>query len=218
MHAVWRALLAALLLGGLGVGFSAPVSDASPQSFRPVSDVRGPVAEAGLGDRVYDVNDNDPDELCGSDNPRKQKKCRYNGWDNLNQNDNDDQEMYQASVLDPSATGARVTVDGLSVELWKSSESPVINTPLVIVVQGDGAAIERVSWWAEGPVYTGPYAEDLAFIGTQTYECAGVNPCVWTWPVTAKYVGTYMLHARVRDTAGREVQTDWKFETVESAR
>lgn len=206
MFALLRALLAAVLLGGLGVGLSAPVSDAAP-----------PVTGSPIGDRVNEINDNDPDELCGSGNPRKQKKCRYNGWDNLNQNDNDDQEMYQASNVDPSATGARVTVDGLSVELWKSSESPVINTPLVIVIKGEGAAIERIWWWAEGPVYTGPYADDLAFIGTQTYACAGMEPCTWTWPVTPKYHGPYTLHARVRDTSGREVQTDWQFGTVQTA-
>ena len=206
MSAIWRAALTALLLGGPSFWFTATETDAAPQFVARATDVRGPLAD--------NINNDDPDELCGSGNPRKQKKCHFNGWDNLNGNDN-------AAVLmssDTTAPGIIVTVDGLSVELSRTAEPPTINVPFVISVKGSGAAIERVSWWVEGPVPSGPFPDDLAFTGMATYECASAQPCAWSWPVVARYLGPYMLHARVRDTAGREVQTDWKFDTIEAPR
>jgi hypothetical protein len=201
---IWRAVLAALVVGVPAFWSSTATTDAAAQFVAPSSDVRGPVAD--------NVNDNDPDELCGSSNPRKQKKCHYNGWDlNTNGNDND---VGIVLASDSSMSAGGVTVDGLTVELFRTAEPPVINAPLVVSVKGQGAAIQAVWWWAEGPVPSGPFTDDLAAVGTMNYDCAGAQPCAWSWPVVARYVGPYTVHARVRDTSGREVQMDWKFTSV----
>lgn len=205
MSWIWRALLAVVLVGGPAIWFPASTTNALGQFDGATTSVRGPVAD--------NINNDDPDELCGSGNPRKRKKCHYNGWDlNVNGNDNGD-IMFAADTTAPVRS---VTVDGLTVELSRTAEPPVVNAPFVVSVKGDGAAIQHVSWWAVGPVYTGPFVDDLAFTGTMTYDCAGSQPCAWSWPVVARYLGTYTLHAKVRDTAGREVQTDWTFVTIEA--
>jgi hypothetical protein len=204
MNWLWRALIAVLLVGGPALWLPAASTDAASQPDAAAIAVQGPAA---------DNSRDDPDDLCGSSNPRKQKKCHYNGWD-LNQNGNDNDAGDQVAT-DPTATGAAVTQDGLSISLFRSTESPVINVPMVIAITGDGASIERVWWWAEGPVYTGPFVDDLAFVGQQSHECAGAQPCAWSWPVQTRYLGAYMLHARIRDTTGREVQTDWRFTSVQ---
>jgi hypothetical protein len=204
MNRIWRALVACVLMVGPVVWLPATSTDAAFQQDATATTVRGPAAD----------KKDDPDDLCGNKaNPRKQKKCHYNGWD-LNQNGNDNDNGDQV-LTDPTATGAKVTQDGLSVDLWRSTESPVITVPLVIAITAEGAAIERVWWWAEGPVFTGPFVDDLAFVGQQTHECSGAQPCAWSWPVVTRYLGSYMLHARIRDTTGREVQTDWRFQSIE---
>jgi hypothetical protein len=205
MRWILRAVAALLVVGGPMIWVPTATTDAALHLAEQGVSVYGP-AEGKKKD--------DPEDLCDSENPRKRKKCHYNGWDtswNGNNNDNDDQYV----AVDPAMAGTPVTLDGLRVELIRSSESPVVNTPMALVVKGDGAAIERVWWWAEGPVYTGPFVDDLAFVGTMTFECQGAQPCAGTWQVVSRYLGPYMLHARIRDTTGREVQTDWKFETVE---
>ena len=206
MSLIWRMLVAAIVVGGPAIWFPAPATDALAQVERTVTDVRGPAAD--------NINNDDRDELCGSGNPRKQKKCHFNGWD-VDTNSNDNGVTVLAS--DTTAPSDTVTVDGLTVELTRTAEPPTINAPFVVSVKGEGAAIEKVWWWVEGPVQSGPFVDDLAFTGTMTYDCAGSQPCSWSWPVVARYLGPYMLHARVRDTSGREVQTDWKFDTIEAS-
>jgi hypothetical protein len=204
----WRLVVALTLVGVPPLWISATVTDAAPAVAGSITTAYGPASD--------NVNDNDRDELCGSSNPRKQKKCHFNGWDvNVNGNDNSNETVLPSDSIAP---GNVVTVDGLTVELARTAETPVLNTPFVVIVKGSGAPIERVSWWVEGPVHQGPYVDDLAFTGMANYECNGGQPCAWSWPVVTRYLGPYMLHARVRDTAGREVQTDWKFESVEAPR
>jgi hypothetical protein len=204
----WRLMVALTLVGFPALWFSATVTDASPELAGAISDARGPLSE--------NINNKDRDELCGSGNPRKQKKCHFNGWDvNANGNDNANQTVLASNTIAP---GDVVTVDGLTVELSRTAEPPVLNAPFVVSVKGSGAAIERVSWWVEGPVHQGPFVDDLAFTGMANYDCNGSQSCAWSWPVVARYLGPYMLHARVRDTSGREVQTDWKFDTIEAPR
>jgi hypothetical protein len=200
---LWRMIVAVILIAGPLVWLPVATIDAASPADSTDSVVMGPAA--GKKD--------DPDDLCGSSNPRKQKKCHFNGWD-LNQNGNDNDNTYQV-LSDVTATGARVTQNGLTIDLWRSTESPVITVPMVIAINADGAAIDRVWWWAEGPVFTGPFVDDLAFIGEQSHACGGTQPCAWSWPVVTRYLGNYMLHAKIRDTTGREVQTDWKFTSVD---
>jgi hypothetical protein len=201
MNWLSRLLVAVLLVGGPVLWLPVAVTDAAFQSGESGTAVRGPA----------DVKKDDPDDLCGSGNPRKQKKCHYNGWD-LNTNDNGDGFVLAS---DTTTIGATVTQDGLTIELWRSTDSPVITVPMSISVKGDGAAIERVWWWAEGPVYQGPFVDDLAFVGEMSHDCGGSQPCAGNWLVVTRYLGPYVLHAKIRDTAGREVQTDWKFDTIE---
>ena len=202
MNMIWRTVLALLLVGGPSFWFSASETDAAPRLAAATTDVRGPAAD--------NINNDDPDELCRSGNPRKRKKCHYNGWDQ-NANDNDRFPVVLAS-------NTTATLDGLSVDLTRTADPPTLNGPFVISVTGNGAAIEKVFWWVEGPVQSGPFVDDLAMAGTMNYDCAGAQPCTWSWPVVARYLGSYTLHARVRDTSGREVQTDWKFDPVEAPR
>ena len=206
MSPFWRLVLAMLLLGGTAAWFSTAVTEAAVLPERTPT-VRGPLAE---------INDNDPDELCRSGNPRKQKKCRYNGWQ-ATTNDNDAATTVQASnVTAPTnAQAAVATVDGLTIEVSRTAEQPVLNAPFVVSVKGEGASIERVWWWTTGPVESGPFVDDLALTGEQSYACSGQQPCAWSWPVVARYLGPYTLHAKVRDTSGREIQADWKFDTIE---
>ena len=211
MRRIWRALVAVLLVTGPMFWLPTATTDAAS-----VSDGGASGAEA-----VYGKKD-DPEDLCGSSNPRKQKKCRYNGWDNdnwwendNNHNDNDHHhDGWNGVGTDPSMAGISVINEGLVVELWKSSDTPALNTPLIVAVKGDGAQIARVWWWAEGPVYEHRHQDDMAHIGEQAYDCAGAQPCAWSWSVFPRDAGTYVLHARIRDVNGRELQTDWRFGTT----
>lgn len=209
MRMIVRVMLAALLLGVPAFWLPVAETDAAPQFAAVPSDVWGPLAD--------NINNDDPDELCNSGNPRKRKKCIYNGWESHIRDGNDNGNDNDVVVMSSSTTipGLAMTVDGLTVELTRTAETPTINAPFVVGIKGTGAAIAQVSWWVEGPVPSGPFADDLAFTGTATYDCAGAQPCAWSWPVVARYLGPYMLHAKVRDTNGREVQTDWKFDTIE---
>jgi hypothetical protein len=204
MSLIVRLVLAMILVGGPAIWFSMTVTEAAAQPST-VTEVRGPLT---------DINDNDPDEVCRSGNPRKQKKCHYNGWESrVNNNDNGSTVLASDSSVPLQAAVA--SVDGLTLELSRTAEPPAMNSPFVVSLKGDGASIERVWWWTEGPVQSGPFVDDLAMLGEQSYSCSGAQPCSWSWPVVARYLGPYTLHAKVRDTAGREVQADWKFDTIE---
>lgn len=203
---VVRALVAALLLVGPAIWL--PVAT-------DASTIAGDVEDAQA---AFFGKKDDPEDLCGSSNPRKQKKCHFNGWDNgnwnKNSNDNRSADSWNGVGTDPTLAGGSVTRDGLTVELWKSADNPSLNAPLMVAVKGDGAQIARVWWWAEGPVYEHRHLDDMAHLGEQSYECGGQQPCAWSWNVFPRDVGTYVLHAKVRDVSGREVQTDWRFGTA----
>jgi hypothetical protein len=214
MRRGWRAVIAALLVVGPMLWLPVAATDAASMSAGETGDVQAALAKK-----------DDPEDLCGSSNPRKQKKCHYNGWDNdnWNQNGNDnhndnsgDVDPWNGVGTDPWLAGLPAAHDGLTVELWKSTDSPALNAPLMVAVKGDGAQIARIWWWAEGPVYENRHADDMAHIGEQAFDCAGAQPCAWSWNVFPRDAGIYFLHARIRDTSGREVQTDWRFGTTGS--
>lgn len=186
MRWIWRAFAAALLLGAPAVWL--PIATPVAASLEAAGSARrAPVADEN------DNNDNEDRSICFSDNPRKRKKCHYNGWDN-----------------DLLATGAPQSNGELSVALWRSTETPVEDTSLVIAVTGAGAPIDRLWWWVEGPD-DDRRDDDLAHRGERHYECGGAQPCTFGWTVWPRHDGVYTLHVRVRDTSGREVQTDWTF-------
>ena len=205
MNMIWRTVLAALLIGGPAFWFSATETDAATQFAAPATDARGPLAD--------NINNDDPDEVCGSSNPRKRKKCHYNGWDqNTNGNDND------ADRAGLEHDGARRDRHGGRPDRRAEPDGRPAGAERAVRLEHQGERRRDresiVVGRRAGP--SGPFVDDLAFAGMQTYDCAGAQPCAWSWPVVARYLGPYMLHARVRDTNGREVQTDWKFDTVQA--
>ncbi len=204
MRGIWRVVIALLLVG-------------APAFWQPTFSVGAASDLVSVGTTAHgpaQINNNDPEELCNSGNPRKQKKCRYNGWDNGNwpdDNDNDDAEVL-------TSTSVASTANGLTVELWRSNDSPDPNTPLTLSVKGDGASIARVSWWSTGPTADNPTGDDMAHFGEQGYDCSGVQPCASTWTVTPRHNGYYCVYARVRDITGQEIETVWRFTAGEPPR
>jgi hypothetical protein len=63
---IWRTVLAALLVCGPAFWFSATETDAAPQFAAVPTGVYGPLAD--------NINNKDPDEVCGSSNPRKRNE------------------------------------------------------------------------------------------------------------------------------------------------
>lgn len=208
MRGIWRLIVALLLVG-------------APAFWMPTFDVDAASELVSVGSVALGsagINNDDPEELCKSSNPRKQKKCKYNGWDNGNwrnvNNDNDDDTVATA----PTSTSVASTPNGLSVELWRSNEAPAPNTPLMLAVKGDGATIARVSWYSTGPTADNPTGDDMAHFGVLGYDCAGARPCSWNWTVTPRHNGYYSVYAKVRDTTGQEIETVWRFTAGEPPR
>lgn len=189
MRGIWRAVLALLLVVGPALWMPAS-SEAAPDRAVSGTSAQGPAAG---------INNDDPDELCRSGNPRKKKKCSYNGWDYDGRANGNDYRTLGSSA------------SGLMVELWRSNEWPETNKPLVLAVKGDAAPIAQVSWRAIGPTSDDPAGGDMAHLGELAYDCAGVVPCAYAWTVTPRYDGYYTVYARVRDTAGNEAEVVWKF-------
>ena len=189
MRRIWRAVLALLLVVGPALWMPA-LGEAATDIALSETTVQGPAAG---------INNNDPDELCRSGNPRKQKKCKYNGWDNDNRASGNDSRILATSP------------DGLVVELWRSNEWPERNKPLTLAVKGDASPIAQVAWRATGPTSDDPDGGDMAHLGEQTYDCSGAVPCAYAWTVTPRYDGHYTVYARVRDTFGGEAELTWTF-------
>jgi hypothetical protein len=188
---VWRALIAALLLGGTVAIVPGVETYASGGLTADGSDVLHPA-----------LNDD-----CPNSNPRKQKKCHYNNQDNINQ----DNVSSIASTADAAVAGAP------TIAFWTSAEKPVWNVGFQISVTGSGGPIAYVEFWADPPA-SGPPADDIAGIGKQHQECGGAQPCTLAAPVVARFNGWYVLHAVVVDTSGRAASTDWMFLASENAR
>jgi hypothetical protein len=210
----WRALVAALLLGGTALWVPVAATNAAGPFGSTGTTVQAPFAQDN-DNSDNDDGDNDAADNNSNDNDVADDNANDNGEDN----DNDVSTSTDPNVpTDPSQTGAQVSNADLTVDLWKSNERPVVNTPFQIAVTGNGAPIERIWWWADSPGGAGPAGDDLGHRGVQSLDCGGAQPCVQNWPVVARNVGWYHLHARVRDTSGREVQTDWFFLVSENPR
>jgi hypothetical protein len=223
MHWIWRALVAGLLLGGTIIWVPTMATAASTSS---ATAVRAPAGDNHDNDEK-DENDNhiendnhvENDNQAENDNHGEENDNwveNDNHVDNGNLNDNasdnwnDNDSGATGTPVDQGNTGAQVNVDGLTVDLWRSTDYPVVNTPFQLAVTGNGAPIERVWIWAEGPSGdAGPAGDDFAVAGELSHNCGGAQPCAQNWQVVARNVGYYNIHARVRDTSGREVQTDW---------
>lgn len=202
MQTTIRALIAALLIGGSMFWVPTAATLAS-SPFGDATAVRGPALADNDNNGGGDNGDED-----NADNTSEDNTSDDNGNDNASDNDNDVSTAPSTNVpTDPSGIGANVQNGDLTVELWRSDERPVLNRAFMISVTGNGAPIERVWWWAEGPGSAG--GDDLAHIGVQSYDCGGAQPCAQNWTIVPRNVGFYNIHARVRDTSGREVQTDW---------
>ena len=208
MRGIWRVVVALLLVGA--PAFWMPTVDVDAASTRASA---GLTAQGPAG-----INNDDPEELCKSGNPRKQKKCKYNGWDNGNwrnvNNDNDGDMVAAAPALFSGAS----TENGLTVQLWRSTDAPTPNFPLTLEVTGDGGAISAVSWRSTGPTADNPTGDDIGNYGELSHDCAGARPCVWTWTVTPRHNGYYSVYAKVRDTSGQEIETVWRFTAGEPPR
>jgi len=191
MQWIWRVGFAALLIAGLALWLPTELANATGVSARPESVTRGPAA------------DDDDHSICYNGNPRKQKKCHYNGWDL--------DGVAPPVPTDASATGASISDGGLTIDLWRSTNQPSTNMPFLLALAGNGMPVERIWWWADGPDASAPPNDDLARIGVVSYDCGGATSCAQTWTLVPRNVGRYTVHARVHDTSGREVETVWAF-------
>lgn len=212
MNWIWRALVAGLLLGGTVI-WAPMMATAAPT----------PNSETVRGPATQDNSDNDDKDNVDDDNTENENvNTNDNLDDNENLNDNasdNDNDSNESSVnpgntttvpTDASQAGMQVQNGELTIDLWRSNDHPVANTPFSMSVKGSGAPIDRVWLWAEAPGGdAGPAGDDFALAGEHAFSCGGANPCEQGWQFVARNVGYYTIHARVRDTSGREVQTDW---------
>jgi len=200
----------------------------------------GPAGDNGNSNTNTNNNANNNDNTSASDNGNDNSSSSDNGNDNTsgnnnaNNNNNDNSSSSSGggnsgsnptnpsaptgNTGDPSMAGAQVKNGPLTVDLSRTNDHPVVDQPFQITVMGSGAPISELSWWAEGGNSAGPNNDDLAHIGTQTFACNGATNCSQSWNIVPRNVGYYTLHAKVRDTSGNEVQTDWQFLSGSSSR
>jgi hypothetical protein len=184
MNGMWRALVAGLLLGGMALWLPSTALQAASVPGTDGIAVYAPAAS----------NDNDP---CLSGNPRKHKKCNFNGG-------------VPNPGGDPSQNG------DLKVELWLSANHVAANVPFTITVTGSGTPIDQVWWWTDQASLTP--SDSPTNPGTVVQGCGGTNPCVLAANLIARGPGWYNFHGRVRDTSGREAQQDLPFLVTENSR
>ena len=207
MSGIWRIVIALLLIGAPALWAPALGADAANDLTFSETALHGP---------AEDSKREEAKEMCKSDNPRKLKKCHYNGWDNGNwRNLPDDDNDNEAETTTPVALMSTASgVSGLTVELWRSSDTPASNAPLNLIVKGDGGSVSQISWRSTGPTFDDPVGGDMAHLGELVYDCAGAAPCSSSWTVTPRYGGYYAVYAKVRDTAGNEAEVVWQFTAI----
>jgi hypothetical protein len=243
MNWKWRALAGTLLLAGTVIWLPMAVTTNAATPLGSASTVvRGPALDDNSADNSGDSDNGDSDN-SGSDNGSDDNTNNNdNSSGNNNNNDNTSgNNNNNDNVTNPTptpipnqpppppntgpqpnpgdTTGAHQQNGALAVDLGRTADRPVVNNSFQITVTGSGAPIESVSWWADGGgSNAGPDNDDLAHVGTLSFACNGTNPCAASWTVTPRNVGFYTLHAKVRDTSGNEVQTDWQLLASENAR
>jgi hypothetical protein len=220
----WRALVAALIIGGTALWAPVAATNAAGSFVNTGSTAQAPATQDN-NDNDDDNSDNaedndndvaeDNDNNQGEDNDNDIPADNGNANDNGEDNDNDGNPTAPGVPTDPGGTGAPVSNANLTVELWKSNERPVVNQPFQIGVTGNGNQMGQVWWWAESP---NPNGDDMGALGVQMHECGGAQPCAQNWTVVARSVGWYRIYARVRDISGNEVQTEWYFLVSENTR
>jgi hypothetical protein len=154
------------------------------------------VSGASSPDAVYSpANQNDnQDELCTSDNPRKQKKCHYN-MTNAD-NDNDDGFVNDGSGGGDRQPGGTITV---------STADPTRGQDMSFTVYASGNDLDQIWWWVTNYNPNGNDNDDFLMNGEPHYSgCDGNNTCQQTVNLNAGNPGTFLIHAKARDHQGRE--------------
>lgn len=216
MHWIWRALVAGLLLGGAIFWVPAMSTNAAtPFGNATNLAVYGPAAQ----DNDEDDNDEDNDQADDNNdnddgNNNDNDTAGDNGNTNGNANDNDDPAPTPTPTPVPGSpvsqgNGEIITNGDLQIELFRSRVDPIVNNSFQIGVIGSGTPIERIWWWADNPGGNG--GDDFGHAGEVGQDCGGASPCSGNWTIVGRNVGWYTIHAKVRATDGREVQTDWHF-------
>jgi len=243
MNWKWRAAAGIFLLAGTVIWLPMAVTTNAAAPLGSASTiVRGPAGDNN-DSSDNDSSDNDDSDNSGSDNSSGNNNNNDNSSGNSNNNDNtsgnsnnNNNDNASTGVSnDPvppppppnsgpqpnpnDKTGAHQQNGNLAVDLGRTADKPVVNNAFQITVTGSGAPIESVSWWADGGgSNAGPNNDDMAHVGTLSSPCNGANPCSASWMVVPRNVGFYTIHAKVRDTSGNEVQTDWQLLASENAR
>ena len=130
------------------------------------------------------LNDND-DDPCNSDNPRKQKKCHFNQTDGLDDNDNSDD-------LPPSLTAD------------VSDADPEEDETIALTLHAWGTEITEVWWWVPDEFDdNGNENEEFANV-TNVQSCDSQDDCWRLSELTPRHEGVFRIHAKARDSQGRE--------------
>jgi hypothetical protein len=133
-------------------------------------------------------NDNDDlEDLCSSDNPRKQKKCNYNTPNVDNDNDN---SADQAPSL------------GIAV----STADPRAGDSFSLTLHATGRDLDQVWWWVPDVVSDNgnDNGDDSWLADSHAANCDGSDDCSRSWDLKASHTGTITIHAKARDREGRE--------------
>ena len=124
------------------------------------------------------------EELCNSDNPRKQKKCHYNASDVVDDNDNDNP---------PPLLTAEV-----------NNADPEEDDTITLTLHAWGNEIDQVWWWVPDELDDNGNDNEEFFNVAQVFSCGGSDDCWQTSELTPRHEGTFRIHAKARDSMGRE--------------
>src|SRR4051794_17980741 len=107
MNGIWRVVITLLLIGVPALWAPTPGADATNDRALDETSVYG----------LAESQRDDAKDMCKNANPRKQKKCHYNGWDNGNwrslpNNENDDETV---AAVPTGSSSASAAANGLTV-------------------------------------------------------------------------------------------------------